>query len=60
MNSMNKKETQLILNELGIRPNKKLGQNFLIDINIASKVMCIFTVFTFRLFFIQRPMLARV
>jgi 16S rRNA (adenine1518-N6/adenine1519-N6)-dimethyltransferase len=36
---MNKKETQLILNELGIRPNKKLGQNFLIDKNIASKVI---------------------
>jgi 16S rRNA (adenine1518-N6/adenine1519-N6)-dimethyltransferase len=39
MNNMNKKETQLILNELGIRPNKKLGQNFLIDKNIVSKVI---------------------
>ncbi|MFX0075431.1 MAG: 16S rRNA (adenine(1518)-N(6)/adenine(1519)-N(6))-dimethyltransferase RsmA [Candidatus Hermodarchaeota archaeon] len=36
---MNKKETQLILNELGVRPNKKLGQNFLIDKSIISKVI---------------------
>ena len=36
---MNKKEIQLILDELGIRPNKKLGQNFLIDKNVVSKVI---------------------
>ena len=39
MNSMNKRETQLILNELGIIPNKKLGQNFLIDKNIVKKII---------------------
>lgn len=39
MNNMNKKETQLILDELGIKPNKKLGQNFLIDKNVVSKVI---------------------
>lgn len=39
MNNMNKKEIQLILDELGIRPNKKLGQNFLIDKNVVSKVI---------------------
>lgn len=39
MNNMNKKETQLILNKLRIRPNKKLGQNFLIDKNIAKKIV---------------------
>jgi len=39
MNSMNKRETQLILNELGIIPNKKLGQNFLIDKNFVKKII---------------------
>jgi len=39
MNDMNKRETQLILNELGIKPNKKLGQNFLIDKNIVKKII---------------------
>ncbi|MFW9951023.1 MAG: rRNA adenine N-6-methyltransferase family protein [Candidatus Thorarchaeota archaeon] len=36
---MNKNEIQFILKELEIKPNKKLGQNFLFDKNIASKVI---------------------
>ena len=39
MNNMNKKETQLILKEQRIRPNNKLGQNFLFDKNVVSKVI---------------------
>ncbi len=39
MNSMNKKEIQLILKELRIKPNNKLGQNFLFDKNIVSKII---------------------
>ena len=39
MNSMNKKEIQLILKELKIKPNKNLGQNFLFDRNIVSKII---------------------
>ncbi len=39
MNNMNKRETQLILNELGIIPNKRLGQNFLFDNNIVKKII---------------------
>jgi 16S rRNA (adenine1518-N6/adenine1519-N6)-dimethyltransferase len=39
MNSMNKQETQLILKKLGIKPNKRLGQNFLIDRNVVSKIL---------------------
>lgn len=39
MNNMNKEETQHILKELGIRPNNKLGQNFLSDKKIISKVI---------------------
>lgn len=39
MNAMKKSEVLLILNQLGIRPSKKLGQNFLIDKNVASKVI---------------------
>ena len=39
MNSMNKKEIQLILKELRIKPNNKLGQNFLFDKNIISKII---------------------
>jgi len=39
MNNMNKKETQLILNQLGVRPNKKLGQNFLLNKSIVLKVI---------------------
>ncbi|MBY9020522.1 MAG: hypothetical protein KGD67_05650 [Candidatus Lokiarchaeota archaeon] len=36
---MNKSEVLHILNQLGIRPNKNLGQNFLIDKNTVSKVI---------------------
>ena len=39
MNNMNKSEVQLILKQLGIRPNKNLGQNFLIDQNTVSKII---------------------
>ena len=39
MNNMNKRETQLILNELGIIPNKRLGQNFLFDKTIVKKII---------------------
>ena len=38
MNLMDKKEVQLILKQLKITPNKKLGQNFLIDKNIVNKI----------------------
>jgi len=38
-NNMNKRETQLILDELGIIPNKRLGQNFLIDKTIVKKIL---------------------
>ncbi len=36
---MNKSEVLLILKQLGIKPNKSLGQNFLIDKNIVSKII---------------------
>ena len=39
MNNMNKKEVQLILKEQRIKPNNKLGQNFLFDKNIVSKII---------------------
>ena len=39
MNDMNKSEVQHILNQLGIRPNKNLGQNFLINKNTVSKIL---------------------
>ncbi len=39
MNNMNKSEVLLILKQLGIRPNKNLGQNFLIDKNTVSKII---------------------
>lgn len=39
MNDMNKKEVQFILKELEFNPNNKLGQNFLFDRNIVSKVI---------------------
>jgi len=39
MNNMNKKEIQLILKEQKIKPNNKLGQNFLFDKNLASKIV---------------------
>ena len=39
MNTMNKRKTQLILKDLEIKPNKKLGQNFLVNTNIALKII---------------------
>jgi 16S rRNA (adenine1518-N6/adenine1519-N6)-dimethyltransferase len=39
MNTMNKREIQLILENLRIKPNKNLGQNFLTDKNIVSKII---------------------
>jgi len=39
MNTMNIRKTQLILKDLEVKPNKKLGQNFLINKNIALKVI---------------------
>ncbi|MHA1472254.1 MAG: ribosomal RNA small subunit methyltransferase A [Promethearchaeota archaeon] len=36
---MNKSEVLNILNQIGVRPNKNLGQNFLIDKNTASKMI---------------------
>ncbi len=39
MKDMNKKDTLLLLNNLRFKPNKKLGQNFLIDKNICKKIL---------------------
>ena len=39
MSFMKIKEVKLILNQLEINPNKKLGQNFLIDTNILKKII---------------------
>jgi len=39
MNDMNKSEVLLILKQLGIKPNKSLGQNFLINKNTVSKII---------------------
>ena len=39
MNDMNKNEVLLILKQLGTRPNKNLGQNFLINKNTVSKII---------------------
>jgi 16S rRNA (adenine1518-N6/adenine1519-N6)-dimethyltransferase len=39
MNPMNKKDVQLVLNRLDVKPKKNWGQNFLIDNNIASKII---------------------
>jgi 16S rRNA (adenine1518-N6/adenine1519-N6)-dimethyltransferase len=36
---MNIRDVQLILKQLNIKPNKKLGQNFLTDINILKKII---------------------
>lgn len=38
---MNTKEVQLILNQLNITPNKKLGQNFLVDPLLTKKIISI-------------------
>jgi 16S rRNA (adenine1518-N6/adenine1519-N6)-dimethyltransferase len=39
MKKMNKKQTLSVLDNLGIKPSKKLGQNFLIDENIGRKIL---------------------
>ncbi len=39
MNLMDNREVQLILKQLNIKPNKKLGQNFLTDKNVVKKVI---------------------
>ena len=39
MNTMNKRKTQFILKDLDVKPNKKLGQNFLVNTNIALKII---------------------
>ncbi|MFW9819716.1 MAG: 16S rRNA (adenine(1518)-N(6)/adenine(1519)-N(6))-dimethyltransferase RsmA [Candidatus Thorarchaeota archaeon] len=36
---MNIRDTQLILKQLQIKPNKKLGQNFIIDKNLIKKII---------------------
>jgi len=41
MNPMNKREVELILKNLNIKPNKKLGQNFLTDKNITKKIISV-------------------
>lgn len=39
MNPMNKKDLQLVLNQLNVKPKKSWGQNFLIDNNIVNKII---------------------
>ena len=39
MNTMNKRKTPLILKDLEIKQNKKLGQNFVVNTNIALKII---------------------
>lgn len=39
MGAVNKKETRAILEEMGLRPNKKLGQNFLCNGEILRKIV---------------------
>lgn len=41
MNPMNSREVELILKHLNIKPNKKLGQNFLTDKNITKKIISV-------------------
>ncbi len=41
MNHMNSREIQLILQQLNIKPNKKLGQNFITDKNIIKKIISV-------------------
>jgi len=38
---MNIKEVQLILNQLNVIPNKKLGQNFIVDSLLTKKIISI-------------------
>jgi len=39
MKPMNKKDVQLVLNHLNVKPKKNWGQNFLIDKNIVAKII---------------------
>ena len=39
MNIMNKKEVQIIFNQLNFNPKKRLGQNFLIDSNLSRQII---------------------
>lgn len=39
MKPMNKKDVQLVLNRLDVKPKKNWGQNFLIDKNIVTKII---------------------
>jgi len=41
MKNMNKKDVRVILNELGLIPDKNLGQNFLTDKNLLTKIISI-------------------
>lgn len=41
MSLMNKNEVLLLLNQLELRPNKRLGQNFLIDKNVIDKIIAL-------------------
>jgi len=41
MKNMNKKDVRVILKELGLIPDKKLGQNFLIDKKLLAKIISI-------------------
>ena len=41
MSLMNKNEVLLLLKQLKVNPNKKLGQNFLTDKNIVKKIISI-------------------
>jgi 16S rRNA (adenine1518-N6/adenine1519-N6)-dimethyltransferase len=39
MGAVNKKETRALLDEMGLRPNKKLGQNFLCSGEVLRKIV---------------------
>lgn len=39
MKAMNKKDLQLVLNQINVKPKKSWGQNFLIDNNIVNKIV---------------------
>ena len=41
MNLMSQKEVQLVLHQLKLEPNKKLGQNFIIDKNTIKKIISV-------------------
>ena len=38
---MNRRETLSVLNQLNLSPNKKLGQNFLVDENVLKKIISV-------------------